>query len=715
MSVTASVKQYISSFSFSAVPSRISAAASASSSSSFVISCRFWLAANSIWATLVVAACVTVAMRLRMVDAWPFIVFFILLATGLVLRELWESKLRAKTLLILLLGLASTGFTLWPSLIKGSFINVAGDTFYYTAFGQYLADHHRGLEFGLSPIDQFGATLSETRFGTASVLSFLAIVFHSTTAEAVRIFTLAVLVNIFSGFVLLSRRFGCNRLFSLAAGVLAVIGGWTPDAVHLGALDNLLFLSLFPFVVVRLELYRFGSKSWSTSLGLAILATAVYYVYSAGLAIAGVIFLPFFCHALWFGMYRRGRAWRRYVISACLFLVLIYPCTQVFFTSLSSHLSEGMGKALAGRIFPGLISPRFLPAMFGFGQEYPGIISSRHDLVLPSIMLAFIVLGSAIWIRRRKALVMASLIVIMLALWQGAWLQYDYGLFKVLFIGSLIWIPALFRGGTAVTSFVPRPTRPFAATLGTIIFFSGVFAQTMEQQKKIPYRQVIPMRFYSDLAKLRHKVGDRPVMLVCDNGFAQEYDEFDQPWAVFFLRHINLKVPKYIGLLGDYDPIMKRAKFVGEPADFVLVNKRIEGALWNNQRFSLLELPVQARLVDVQAPNGLKHINGKPFVWLGNKATRFLIVSKIVQTATFSAWECLTGPTRPEDRDQRIRISIGGNVWQADVGGALSLQVPLKPGLNFLDIACEDSTIAAQTNGDTKAVPLGLWDYRISN
>jgi hypothetical protein len=35
----------------------------------------------------------------------------------------------------------------------------------------------------------------------------------------------------------------------------------------------------------------------------------------------------------------------------------------------------------------------------------------------------------------------------------------------------------------------------------------------------------------------------------------------------------------------------RRAKSVSEPAAFVLVNKRIEGALWKNQRFSLLELP----------------------------------------------------------------------------------------------------------------------------
>jgi hypothetical protein len=205
-------------------------------------------------------------------------------------------------------------------------------------------------------------------------------------------------------------------------------------------------------------------------------------------------------------------------------------------------------------------------------------------------------------------------------------------------------------------------------------------------------------------------------LLVCDNAFAQEYNEFDQPWAVFFLRHINLKVPEYIGVLGALDPIMQQAKSVSEPAAFVLVNKRIAGALWNNQRFSLLQLPVQAKLVDVQAPNGLQRVNGKPFVWLGNNATRFLIVSKIAQTATFSAGECLTGPSRTEDKDRQIRISIGGNVWQVDVSGALSLQVPLNPGLNFLDIACQDRPAAsAQASGDTKALPLGLWDYRISD
>jgi hypothetical protein len=305
----------------------------------------------------------------------------------------------------------------------------------------------------------------------------------------------------------------------------------------------------------------------------------------------------------------------------------------------------------------------------------------------------------------------------MMAIWQGWFQQFDYGLYKILFIGSLIWIPSLFRGGTAVASCVPRPTRAFAVALGAIIFFSGALAQRVEHYAKIPHMQVIPIRWYSDLAHLRSKVGKRPVLLVCDNAFSQDY-VFDQEWAVFFLRHVNLKIPEYFGYLGAklYEPLMQRAKSISEPAAFVLVNKRIEGAVWQNHRFSLLELGSQPILISVQAPNGLERLNSKPIVWLGNKATRFFIVSRIAQTAIFSAGECVTGPSRLEDKDRQIRISIGGNVFQTEVSGTLSVEVPLKAGLNYLDIVRQDSpAVSQQTNGNAKELPIGLWDYQITS
>src|SRR5215470_12445563 len=90
MSVATTVKRYINRFASDAGQRRILSGLSGSFSSSFVTSCRFWLAANSIWATLVVAACVTVAMRLRIDRSWLLIAFAIFLSAGLVSRDLWR-------------------------------------------------------------------------------------------------------------------------------------------------------------------------------------------------------------------------------------------------------------------------------------------------------------------------------------------------------------------------------------------------------------------------------------------------------------------------------------------------------------------------------------------------------------------------------------------------------------------------------------------------
>jgi hypothetical protein len=124
----------------------------------------------------------------------------------------------------------------------------------------------------------------------------------------------------------------------------------------------------------------------------------------------------------------------------------------------------------------------------------------------------------------------------------------------------------------------------------------------------------------------------------------------------------------------------------------------------------------QARVIGVRGVDGVEQVNGAPFVWLGNKASRFLIVSKIAGPATFSAWECSTGPGGPENEHRQIRVSINGKVQEVDVSGAFSMEVPLKPALNFLDLIRQDPPMAAaQSSGDPQARPLGLWNYRISS
>jgi hypothetical protein len=87
MSVATTVKRYINSFASDAGQNRILSGLlsglSCSFSSSFVASCRFWLAANSIWATLILGAAATVTMRLRIARSWPLIAFTIFISAGL--------------------------------------------------------------------------------------------------------------------------------------------------------------------------------------------------------------------------------------------------------------------------------------------------------------------------------------------------------------------------------------------------------------------------------------------------------------------------------------------------------------------------------------------------------------------------------------------------------------------------------------------------------
>jgi hypothetical protein len=232
----------------------------------------------------------------------------------------------------------------------------------------------------------------------------------------------------------------------------------------------------------------------------------------------------------------------------------------------------------------------------------------------------------------------------------------------------------------------------------------------MEQQEKIPWREIRPVKWYSGLAGIRHIVGNRAVLLVCDNAFDRDFNDFDQEWAVFFLKQINLKIPTYYGYLGGFGSFMQRAKSPSEEAAFVLVNDAIQGAIWRNERFSLLKLGSRGRVIGVQDAS-LRYLNGKPFVWLGSDPTRFLVVSNTAQTANFLAWP--TGPSRL-DHNQQIRVSIDGKSWQANVSGSLAIEVPLKPGLNYLDIARRGpSAVLAPSEDDPNALPLGLWDYRI--
>ena len=196
------------------------------------------------------------------------------------------------------IGLAAVLYLLWPAISSGAMTSIFPDASNYLAFGQYLFRYPRSLAHGLSPIDQYASFFSDTRFATPSILGIIANFLHWNPGLALIPFSAIALFNIFAGFATLARQLGCDAHTAVLAGVFSVVFGWVPDMYAVGSLDNLLFVALLPFLLVRLWLVLTGAANIRSALACGVTWAAAFYTYPEGLAIAGVTFLPVFVSVL---------------------------------------------------------------------------------------------------------------------------------------------------------------------------------------------------------------------------------------------------------------------------------------------------------------------------------------------------------------------------------------------------------------------------------
>jgi hypothetical protein len=147
----------------------------------------------------------------------------------------------------------------------------------------------------------------------------------------------------------------------------------------------------------------------------------------------------------------------------------------------------GFTTGLAGMVFPGLLSPCFLPAIFGLGQEHRGTIClPRPGYADHDIRLSLLVAQPD---KTEPEPDFGFLIFVGMAVWQGLLVKDDYGLYKILFLGSLVWIPALFWAERRLR-FRTGTNSTIGSHIGTIILLAGAIAQRMEQQDRIPWAKV---------------------------------------------------------------------------------------------------------------------------------------------------------------------------------------------------------------------------------
>jgi hypothetical protein len=553
---------------------------------------RLILLGNFLWSSLVTITTATVCAKVRMGVAWPWIVF--LIALIILGSALLSRKIPVTRAGILTIG-AVVVFLMWalsPYLFRGYLLTSHPDLWGYCAGAEYLTRFVRGTAPGNVPLYIFAAMLSDSRFGTFSVLAFLGSVFHTDTIYLVACYAALLLFNVFWGVALLTRLFGAKPIVSLVAGSYAVVCGLIPDTAHYGELDNLLFLSILPFVIIRLELFLRGGKLFPSILGLALSASATFYAYPEGVAVAGVIFLPFFIFSL-LKLIWQPKFWRYSLIFVALFLSFTAPYLPTFSSFLSHQLYVGAAAYRIGQnALSGLISTAFLPSMFGFGDEFGiGPFEASH-LALAMVCLAFLLFAIVAQRKKRRFVIFASVFLITLCgVWQGLVLRYDYGFFKFLVVSSLLTTPLIFCGIQLASRLGALERIPVLAPGFALLVAISAFAERRERYCdyfSTARRQIRP---YEELKTIGKIAGEAPVRLSFEASHPPRWDDgVDQLWAAYFLRDLKLDIPDPKLYLEDklgYAPYKTWQEEVDPSVKFFLSNRPQKNAVWSNKIFFL--------------------------------------------------------------------------------------------------------------------------------
>ena len=542
---------------------------------------RFILLGNLVWCASIVFSAGCAAFRIPISSGWPWILAAIV---AISISFIFPVKLRfrfaplvpAALFLVLILWL------LWPYLFQKLFVSSYPDTWSYCAFAEYIARFARGTEGGLQPLYQFASSVSDTRFGTSAILAFFGIVFRTDAAHLLGFYALLLFNNVFWGIALLLRLLGLKPWLALCAGAFSILCGLIPDTLIAGSLDNLLFLSLAPHLLVRTMLFARRKSTVRSIVGLAMTSAAAFYSYPEGVALFAVIFFPFLLRALW-------RAWslNRFFVPVCsailVFLILTGPYLGTFYSFLLIQVRSGSAGQPGAGTFPGLVSERFLPAIFGAGEEFANHPSFRETIIFSFTCLAFFMIGLFAQRRGRTEALLSLLPFAALILWQGVILRYDYGLFKVLVTGSFLVIFLIFSGIQAVAARLTRRRSSAFALCCAVLFVALGFRERSDQRVELPLRYLPSMKPYVELEKMTSVLGGAPISLSCS-------DVFNQEWAIYFLKDYPVEITRQRGYMAGDQMLarMQRSKPIPEPARYLLTDGRQADAIWHNQKFWLV-------------------------------------------------------------------------------------------------------------------------------
>lgn len=673
---------------------------------------RLILLGNLVWCVLIVFSAGCAASRIPIWSGYAWILAAIVVFALAFIFPTKRVRVRFAPIISAALFVVLILWLLWPYLFQKLFVSDYADTWSYCAFAEYLARFPRGTEGGLQPLYQYASHASDTRFGTSSILVFFGTLFRTDAAHVLGFYVLLAFSNVFWGVALLLRLLHLRPWLALCAGTFSILCGLIPDTIIVGSLDNLLFLSVAPHLLVRTILFARRGSTIRSIVGLAMTSAAAFYSYPEGLALFAVIFFPFLLRAVW-------RAWglSRFltpVYSVILvFLILTGPYLGTFYSFMHTQVRSGnAGQVQTGAgTFPGLVSGDFLGATFGDGGEFAHHSSFPEWDIFSFACLVFLFAGLLFAQRRGRMDALLSLFPLAaLILWQGVILRYDYGLFKVLVTGSFLVTFLIFSGMQALAARLTRRRSGGLALFCAGLFLALGYRERSDQRVELPLLFLPSMKPYVELEKMTSVLGGVPVSLSCS-------DDFNQEWAIYFLKDYPVEVTRQRGYMAQAHLVarMQRCKPIPEPARYLLADSRQAGAIWHDQVFWLIPRPSNIYPIQViSSPNGLETVHGFPFIWIGNEPVKFSIQAAQPCRANLTADEVLLGPSAPKLPVRHLCVRSDNEIRKLTVQTEFAVELRLGRGITEIEIWCEDPpTVLQQPNGDRRPLLAGLLNYKI--
>lgn len=461
--------------------------------------------------------------------------------------------------------------------------SICQDAWNYIAAADYFSHFARGVEGGLSPLDQYGSLLMNGRNASSALLSLLANGLGTSAAEVISLYCLLVLFANCSALIAFAvtvfGEFRSAVCFTLFAGF-----GVPLLVVTYANFDQMLLLPLLPLVAALAVKAGRGENlvGSAAAIGILFAASILAYVEMAVfglLAAASFIVIP-------------GQNLRLVLLRATRGLCIVTPVT-------------------AALTWPGAVSLlSFLKSQYSIGTQAgvrPGdgnlanwlmrgefLHHSWVGALLIFVLALAVLMALGVWFERKRwGAVLALFGVTGLVLYFLLVEKYLYGIYKIASVN--FWIFSFFTvaGARAVLELASRrysisfqPIFPAAAVFATL----SIIATSALLETKLR-TNALNQKGYREAVALAALIGTAPTVL-------SVRDEAANQWAVFYLASVPLYIDPYRSTMGQPEvlPFMKRAKAIDlASVKFIITDhdtasrSTVTGAnlIWDGQTYSL--------------------------------------------------------------------------------------------------------------------------------